>query len=103
MLLYADTHGCEELKGSGKYGWLLVPHQAVVVNNAIVHCPLSRFFEYPWIWYQLKKSKNNPVALLLWSVRSSLLQDYNSILNSPRETRVYNSHWNVDSVTLTFV
>jgi hypothetical protein len=41
MLLYADTHGCEELKGSGKCGCLLVPHQAVVVNDTIVHCPLS--------------------------------------------------------------
>jgi hypothetical protein len=48
MLIYAGTHGCEELKGSGKCGWLLMPHQAVVVNDAIVHCPLSRFFDYPY-------------------------------------------------------
>jgi hypothetical protein len=42
MLLYAGTHGCEELKGSGKCGCLLVPHlAAVVVNDAIVHYPLS--------------------------------------------------------------
>jgi hypothetical protein len=41
MLLYAGTHGCEEVKGSGKCGCLLVAHQAVVVNDAIVHCPLS--------------------------------------------------------------
>jgi hypothetical protein len=41
MLLYAGTHGCEELNGSGKCGCLLMPHQAVVVNDAIVHCPLS--------------------------------------------------------------
>jgi hypothetical protein len=38
MLLYAD---CEELMGSGRCGCLRVPHQAVVVNDAIVHCPLS--------------------------------------------------------------
>jgi hypothetical protein len=46
----AGTHGCEELKGSGKRGCLFTrtpSDQAVVVNDAIVHCPLSRFFEYP--------------------------------------------------------
>jgi hypothetical protein len=41
MLLFVSTHGCEELKGSGRCGCFLVPHQAVVVNDAIVHCPLS--------------------------------------------------------------
>jgi hypothetical protein len=41
MLIYAGMHSCEELKGSGKCGCLLVLHQAVVVNDAIVHCPLS--------------------------------------------------------------
>jgi hypothetical protein len=41
MLIYVGNHGCEELKGSGKCGCLLVPHQAVVVNDAIVHCPQS--------------------------------------------------------------
>jgi hypothetical protein len=41
MLIYAGTHGCEELKDSGKCGCLFLPHQAVVVNDVIVHCPLS--------------------------------------------------------------
>jgi hypothetical protein len=41
MRLHAATHCCEELKGSGKCGCLLVPYQAVVVNDAIGHCPLS--------------------------------------------------------------
>jgi hypothetical protein len=40
MLLYAGTHGCEELKGSGKCGCSLVSQQAVV-NDANGHCPLS--------------------------------------------------------------
>jgi hypothetical protein len=39
MLIYAGMHGCEELKGCGKCGYLRVPHQAVVVNDANVHCP----------------------------------------------------------------
>jgi hypothetical protein len=37
MLIYAGMHGCEELKGSDKSVCLLVLHQAVVVNDAIVH------------------------------------------------------------------
>jgi hypothetical protein len=47
MMLNAGMHGCEELKGSGRCGGLLVLHQVAVVNDAIVHCPLSTVRYWP--------------------------------------------------------
>jgi hypothetical protein len=42
LLLYAGTHGCEELKGSGKYSCLIRRWWSMTQSST----PLSRFFEY---------------------------------------------------------
>jgi hypothetical protein len=89
MLLYAGTHGCEELS-SGKCGCLLMAvmphHQAVVVNDAIVQHPLSIVIELELGLLHLQSSINQfrrhgPIwafaiswlNLLWWRVRINLV------------------------------